>query len=413
MSPMMNGQKPGDWVCPECNDLQFARNTQCRKCGMPNPGGCGGCNMPPQRPGFGFAPTFGKPGDWTCPACGDHQFARNEVCRKCGAKPPAGGSGGMLDAPGGVPHKFGDWICPNCSDLVFARNSNCRRCGTPNPHSDNPGKGCGKGDFHHPLPHQPHGGMPGDWICTNCGDHCFASRTHCRKCSSVRPSPNDFQRGRMGQDLMTKRHLYVTGLPGGLTNDKFITVLSQYTRMKWAQVLSTSTLAPDGQPESIGLLEAENFEDVKWAFDHLNGNIAAGLEGSRPLTLKLLTTQEATDVLQKAQVKGLPKSDSKADASATTATAAAATTTTTPETNTTETKTETKPETASATAESTTAEAATAGEQVPSESTPAAEASAASDAAAPASAESTAVAEEASSFNKAPIESSTERAAPY
>lgn len=29
--------RPGDWNCPECNDLQFARNAQCRKCGCPKP----------------------------------------------------------------------------------------------------------------------------------------------------------------------------------------------------------------------------------------------------------------------------------------------------------------------------------------------------------------------------------------
>merc|ERR1719350_338542 len=31
--------KPGDWVCPNpnCGDIQFERNTQCRKCGMPKP----------------------------------------------------------------------------------------------------------------------------------------------------------------------------------------------------------------------------------------------------------------------------------------------------------------------------------------------------------------------------------------
>lgn len=30
------------------------------------------------------------PGDWTCPGCGDHQFARNRVCRFCGASRPIG-----------------------------------------------------------------------------------------------------------------------------------------------------------------------------------------------------------------------------------------------------------------------------------------------------------------------------------
>merc|ERR1711972_12407 len=40
LSANQNGQEPqnGDWFCPGCNDLQFRRNTQCRKCGTPNPG---------------------------------------------------------------------------------------------------------------------------------------------------------------------------------------------------------------------------------------------------------------------------------------------------------------------------------------------------------------------------------------
>mmetsp|Transcript_35276 Transcript_35276/g.80769 ORF Transcript_35276/g.80769 Transcript_35276/m.80769 type:complete len:415 (-) Transcript_35276:201-1445(-) len=33
------------------------------------------------------------PGDWTCKACGDHQFARNRTCRFCGAGKPAEGRG--------------------------------------------------------------------------------------------------------------------------------------------------------------------------------------------------------------------------------------------------------------------------------------------------------------------------------
>merc|ERR1719343_1285357 len=33
----MGNAKPGDWICPGCLDLQFARNANCRKCGTPNP----------------------------------------------------------------------------------------------------------------------------------------------------------------------------------------------------------------------------------------------------------------------------------------------------------------------------------------------------------------------------------------
>eukprot|EP00408_Alexandrium_pacificum_P022468 CAMPEP_0171203778 /NCGR_PEP_ID=MMETSP0790-20130122/25696_1 /TAXON_ID=2925 /ORGANISM="Alexandrium catenella, Strain OF101" /LENGTH=66 /DNA_ID=CAMNT_0011669249 /DNA_START=1 /DNA_END=197 /DNA_ORIENTATION=+ len=41
-----------------------------------------------------------KEGDWQCQACGDHQFARNAQCRKCGSPKPAG-MGGMGGGMGG------------------------------------------------------------------------------------------------------------------------------------------------------------------------------------------------------------------------------------------------------------------------------------------------------------------------
>eukprot|EP00444_Apocalathium_aciculiferum_P017590 CAMPEP_0183455500 /NCGR_PEP_ID=MMETSP0370-20130417/126809_1 /TAXON_ID=268820 /ORGANISM="Peridinium aciculiferum, Strain PAER-2" /LENGTH=61 /DNA_ID=CAMNT_0025647091 /DNA_START=45 /DNA_END=227 /DNA_ORIENTATION=+ len=41
-----------------------------------------------------------KPGDWNCSSCGDHQFARNAACRKCGAAKDGGCMGG--DMGGGM-----------------------------------------------------------------------------------------------------------------------------------------------------------------------------------------------------------------------------------------------------------------------------------------------------------------------
>merc|ERR1712039_579462 len=29
-----------------------------------------------------------KQGDWVCPSCYDHQFSKNDVCRKCGTPRP-------------------------------------------------------------------------------------------------------------------------------------------------------------------------------------------------------------------------------------------------------------------------------------------------------------------------------------
>jgi len=72
------GGKPGDWHCPSCGDLQFARNQECRKCNTPRPDEGDLEEFAPGKGGKG-----GKPGDWHCPSCGDLQFARNQECRKC------------------------------------------------------------------------------------------------------------------------------------------------------------------------------------------------------------------------------------------------------------------------------------------------------------------------------------------
>merc|ERR1719492_434581 len=44
-----------------------------------------------------------KDGDWNCPACGDHQFAKNSVCRKCSQPRPVDNAaqGGQQWAQGG------------------------------------------------------------------------------------------------------------------------------------------------------------------------------------------------------------------------------------------------------------------------------------------------------------------------
>mmetsp|Transcript_109354 Transcript_109354/g.314944 ORF Transcript_109354/g.314944 Transcript_109354/m.314944 type:complete len:353 (-) Transcript_109354:89-1147(-) len=224
---MGGGARLGDWNCPSCSDLQFARNSSCRRCGTPKPmgGGCGGGMMG----GSGMGGCCGggdmRPGDWMCPSCGDHQFARNDVCRRCGSGKPGGagavggggcfGGGGMKQLMGGcsgcgggvdpvaMGGKPGDWVCPSCGDLQFARNTSCRRCGQPSPALGGGiaacmggmggmmgamagvggmlGGGAGGGGM---------GGrsnqtmMPGDWTCPNCSDVVFAKNAACRRCGT-------------------------------------------------------------------------------------------------------------------------------------------------------------------------------------------------------------------------------------
>lgn len=124
--------KAGDWWCPKCDNLCFARKTSCQKCGFVGQGIPAG-GVP--------AGQQGKPGDWLCTACGDLVFARRDKCNKCG-EPKS------QDAER-IGLKPGDWNCPGCGDLVFASKSVCSMCQTPKPdggqYSAAPSKGSSKG----------------------------------------------------------------------------------------------------------------------------------------------------------------------------------------------------------------------------------------------------------------------------
>eukprot|EP00931_Biecheleriopsis_adriatica_P107248 TRINITY_DN8159_c0_g1_i1.p1 TRINITY_DN8159_c0_g1~~TRINITY_DN8159_c0_g1_i1.p1 ORF type:complete len:543 (+),score=50.03 TRINITY_DN8159_c0_g1_i1:80-1708(+) len=204
--------KEGDWECPNCGDHNFARNTSCRKCGTPKDGAPRASAFhsrgePPRERGLGPPPrvTF-KEGDWECSNCGDHNFARNTSCRKCGT-PREGESRASafhsrgeparrepprergLGPPPRMTFKEGDWECSNCGDHNFARNTSCRKCGTPRddegalppPSYSRAESPRGRG----PPPRQDF--KEGDWECAECGDHQFARNTTCRKCGAPRP----------------------------------------------------------------------------------------------------------------------------------------------------------------------------------------------------------------------------------
>merc|ERR1712176_36360 len=50
--------RPGDWMCPACGDLQFAKNANCRQCGMARPADAGG---PPMKRPRDDGPGTGDP----------------------------------------------------------------------------------------------------------------------------------------------------------------------------------------------------------------------------------------------------------------------------------------------------------------------------------------------------------------
>jgi len=101
-----------------------------------------------QMPQQGFAAAGGRTvrvGDWMCPSCGNHNFASKEACNKCGvpkteaAVQGAGaiqGAGAMamngspgFAAAGGQNMRPGDWSCRACNNHNFASRGNCNKCG--------------------------------------------------------------------------------------------------------------------------------------------------------------------------------------------------------------------------------------------------------------------------------------------
>lgn len=65
-------QKPGDWVCPNCDFMNFNRNSRCRECQV-------------------FRPRQEQEvllGDWECLKCRYLNFSRNRYCRECKTERP-------------------------------------------------------------------------------------------------------------------------------------------------------------------------------------------------------------------------------------------------------------------------------------------------------------------------------------
>ena len=90
--------KSGDWICPKCKNHNFANKKVCNRsnCEQPKPRGGSG-RRDTRRREFGQSrghenPNM-KPGDWNCPKCKNHNFARRDVCNRCDTRKPVAGKG--------------------------------------------------------------------------------------------------------------------------------------------------------------------------------------------------------------------------------------------------------------------------------------------------------------------------------
>lgn len=116
---MVIQRKKDDWACDECGFVNYARRKECHQCNAGKWGedgsswwcsNCGAwhasdiykkCPEPvavaapqyerewdaPVRNRWPKPPTI-KPGDWVCPSCNNHNFAKRTKCNQCGKSKP-------------------------------------------------------------------------------------------------------------------------------------------------------------------------------------------------------------------------------------------------------------------------------------------------------------------------------------
>ncbi|CAI9096765.1 OLC1v1032977C1 [Oldenlandia corymbosa var. corymbosa] len=110
--------KQGDWRCPKCHFLNFARNIKCLRCNS-------FFQERLQNLGQDYEQMPQKKGDWICDKCNFLNFAKNTWCLQCKEKPPKR----QLNP--------GEWECESCNYLNFKRNMVCLKCDHKRPKAFN------------------------------------------------------------------------------------------------------------------------------------------------------------------------------------------------------------------------------------------------------------------------------------
>ncbi|CAL1382674.1 unnamed protein product [Linum trigynum] len=111
--------KQGDWHCPKCDFINFARNIKCLRCN-----GFSEERLKHLRQDHDHLPL--KKGDWICQKCNFLNFAKNTRCLQCDERPPKR----HLNP--------GEWECQSCNYINFRRNMICLKCDHRRPIVSNP-----------------------------------------------------------------------------------------------------------------------------------------------------------------------------------------------------------------------------------------------------------------------------------
>jgi len=165
------------------------------------------------------------PGDWICISCGDHQFMRNQACRKCKTPKPqsakddadaakdalrggaASGSGAGLAlireqspianvgkaSPGEIDEFFMvNDVRVDTQERFRGLDPRIQRCvlnrGNLEGARDPTAAFISRMTEVERIANGQYVLPPGDWICINCADHQYMRNDRCRKCGGPRPA---------------------------------------------------------------------------------------------------------------------------------------------------------------------------------------------------------------------------------
>lgn len=125
-----------------------------------------------------------KQGDWLCPKCNFHNFARNIKCLHCDnfceEKIKQ-----LKEDNSHLPLKKGDWICDKCNFLNFARNTRCLQCK--------------EGPSNRRI-------NPGEWECESCNYINFRRNMVCLKCDHRRPKVSNASNSSLQSQREDRNH---------------------------------------------------------------------------------------------------------------------------------------------------------------------------------------------------------------
>jgi len=205
--------RPGDWLCPMCNNHNYASREVCNGpgCSQPKPMAphaiIGGASLNGAQQQTGYAPPpksqQRRVGDWVCPLCQNLNYASREIC----------------NGPGCQQAKVNSmrWLCPVCQNDNYPHREKCNKQDCQAPRPANPELVNDKFDAMIGGKKRSKAGDPDNWMCELCGNENFPSRTECNipTCRNPRDSAQKRMKMEMGHhEPRTARAL--AGTIGGL-----------------------------------------------------------------------------------------------------------------------------------------------------------------------------------------------------